>query len=162
MELLTEIAGKVKLRSLSDECKEGKCHLSLEGLDPTQYILIAMDGPDSPAEQTATRCDFIFFGQIPDSDDFWASPIELTSSKNKSSTRVIEQLQAGGVLADELVPSDQDVSFAPIAVGPFGKFIRREFRRDESRICFRDDRIFPTAVSCHSALLDALVASRGG
>ena len=159
MELLTEIAGRVKLRSLSDECKEGKCHLSLEGLDPTQYILIAMDGPDSPAEQTATRCDFIFFGQIPDSDDFWASPIELTSSENKSSTRVIEQLRAGAELADELAPPNQELGFAPIAVGPFGKFRRLEFRRSENRIAFRGSLVLPTAVSCSSELLHALFAA---
>ena len=162
MELLREIASKVSTGSISNECKEGKCHLTLQELDPAQYILIAMDGPSSPASQTETRCDFLFFGRIPDSDHFWVSPIELTASANKPSTRIIEQLRAGADLADNLVPLGQDVSFAPIAAGPFGKFKRREFRSIQNRICFRNTLAFPAAVSCSSDLLDALVTTSSG
>ena len=156
MGLLRQIAHKVDPRSLSSECRGGKCYLTLGGLDPTQYILVGMDGPNSPVPQTVTRCDFIFFGSIPESGHFWTSPIELTASTNKSSTSIIGQLRAGGRLAEALAPSDEDVKFAPIAAGPFNKFRRLEFRRSENRIGFRGSLVFPIAVSCSSGLIDAL------
>ena len=162
MDLLREILDKVSPGSVCKECKEGECHLTLDGLGSTKYVLIGMDGPWAPASQTETRCDFLFFGRIPDSGEFWVSPIELTASVHKSSTRVLEQLRAGADLAADLLPLDQDVSFAPVAAGPFGKFRRREFRSGQNRISFRNNLVFPAAVACGSELLDALVAIRGG
>ena len=162
LDLLKRIVSKVNPKCLTTVCEDSGCCLSLHGIDPSVYALLAMDGPSSPAPQNETRCDFLFFGQIPESDRFWVSPIELTTGTNKSSTTILDQLRAGGHLAEHLVPTQEDVQFAPVAAGPFGKFRRLEFRRRENSVSFRNHGILVTAVDCRSELSAALTAGVGG
>ena len=160
VDLLKEIVSKVSQKCLTTVCEDNGCCLSLQGIDPSLYALLAMDGPCSPAPQDKTRCDFLFFGRIPGSDRFWVSPVELTTGTNKSSTTILEQLRAGGRLAEDLIPAQEDVQFAPVAAGPFGKFRRIEFRRRENNIPFRNQEVLATAVDCRSDLLGALNAGQ--
>ena len=162
LNLLEEIPASVDSRCVSTSCEDEGCSLSLQGLDAFVYALLAMDGPHSPAPHGETRCDFLFFGNIPDSKRFWVSPVELTESAHKSSTRILDQLRAGGRLAERLVPENLDVQFAPVAAGPFGRFRRMEFRKIENGIVFRQRVFLATAVECGSELLGALRQSSGG
>ena len=162
LDLLKEIVSKVNQECLASVCEDNGCCLSLQGIDSSVYALLAMDGPSSPAPQNESRCDFLFFGRIPGSDRFWVSPVELTMGANKPSTTILNQLRAGGRLAEHLVPTQEDVQFAPVAAGPFGKFRRMEFRKSENSIPFRERGFLATAVDCSSELSSALTASVGG
>lgn len=162
VDLLKEIVSKVNQKCLTTVCEDNGCCLSLQGIDPSVYALLAMDGPTSPAPQNETRCDFLFFGRIPGSDRFWVSPVELTRGNNKSSTTILDQLRAGGRLAEHMVPTQEDVQFAPVAAGPFRKYRRLEFRKRENSILFRNHGFLATTVECCSELLSALTSGVGG
>lgn len=153
-ELLNQILAKVHPNCVSTVCEDAGCSLSLRGLDPTSYALVAMDCPHLPLSPTQARCDFLFFGQIPGSELFCVSPIELTVGHRKTWIEVRNQLIAGGELAERLVPEDQDVQFAPIAAGPFKRIKQDRIRR--LTIPFRDGTYFPATVRCESEFLDAL------
>lgn len=57
---LNDILRQLDHRCLRDECHEGDCCLSLQGLEQIQYIIVGMDGPGAPVSKTETRCDFLF------------------------------------------------------------------------------------------------------
>lgn len=156
--MLQRILSQVDIRCICNSCQdhEGKCSLSLEGLSNEEYVLLAMDGPGSPASQLATRCDFLFFGCVQSDDQFWSCPVELTAGLRKSSTTVIKQLQAGARLIDGLVPADLDIQFVPIVACPFRKHRRNEYRKRENAVSFRCGSYLVHAVNCSSRMVDAL------
>ena len=158
-ELLNQILAKVHPDCVSAVCEDAGCSLSLRGLDPSEYALVALDCPHIPLSQTQIRCDFLFFGQIPDSEQFWVSPIELTVGHRKTWIEVRNQLVAGGEYAERLIPEDQDVEFAPIAAGPFKRIKQDRIRR--LTIPFRDGTYFPATVRCESEFLAALRLASG-
>jgi len=145
-------------RCICNSCQdhEGKCSLSLEGLSDEEYVLLAMDGPGSPTSQSATRCDFLFFGCVQVDDQCWGCPVELTAGLRKSSTTIIKQLQAGALLIDGLVPADLDIQFVPIVACPFRKHRRNEYRKRKNAVSFRDRSYRVHPVDCSSRMVDAL------
>lgn len=150
------ILANVDCRCIRSKCQDGDCCPSLEGLCRGQFALLPMDGEGSPVTPPkATRCDFLFFGQILGSVHFWVGPVELTTGVRKSSTKIVEQLQAGATLAEQLVPSEQEVQFTPLAAGPFKKNKREEFRSKKNRISFRGQNFSLKAVECCSRLAEA-------
>lgn len=156
--MLQRILSQVDARCVCNSCQDdnGTCSLSLEGLSDEEYVLLAMDGPGSPASQLATRCDFLFFGCAQSDDQFWGCPVELTASLRKSSTTIIKQLQAGTLLIDGLVPADQDIQFVPIVACPFRKHRRNEYRKRRNAVSFRSGSYLVHAVECCSRMVDAL------
>lgn len=80
MDRLQWILSRVDGRCVRTACQDqaGKCSLSMERLEVADYLLLAMNGPGVPAFQSRTRCDFLFFGRIPEQEHFWACPVELT------------------------------------------------------------------------------------
>ena len=157
MNVLKHIASNVDCDCIRRVCEDNLCSLSLEGLDPNQYILIKTDDPKAPLYLGTTRhCDFLFIGRKLDSEQFWVSPVELTTGVRKSSTLIVEQLRAGATIADSLIPLAQDLEFVPIAAGPFKKDKRAQMRRACNMIHFRTFRTFLTAVDCGSKLHEAL------
>ena len=159
LSLLEQILVRVHQECISGVCEDSGCGLSLQGLDPTTYALLAMDCPHLPQLRTVSRCDFLFLGWLPGSDRFWVGPIELTLGHRKTWIEIRDQLAAGGLLAEKLLPVDQDVQFAPVAAGPFKKFKEDKIRRQ--RIPFRKRTFFPAAVNCGSDLLTALRTAVG-
>ena len=156
--MLQRILSQVDTRCVGNSCQdhEGKCSLSLEGLSDEEYVLLAMDGPGSPASPLATRCDFLFFGCVQNNDHFWGCPVELTAGHSKSSTTIIKQLQAGALLIDGLVPADLDIQFVPIVACPFRKHRRNEYRKRKNAVSFRGGSYLVHAVDCSSRMVDAL------
>ena len=152
--LLAQILENVHPDCVTEVCKDAGCSLSLRGLDPSEYALVALDCPHLPLSRTQPRCDFLFMGQIPGSDRFWVSPIELTTGHRKIWIEVQSQLTAGSEFAEQLIPEDQDVEFAPIAAGPFKRIKQDRIRR--LSIPFRDNTYFPATVRCESEFLAAL------
>ena len=156
MKLLEEVSERLDNRCIRTRCAEGRCSLSLAGIERDKYVLVAMDDPNSPADQTQTRCDFLYFGESPNSNATFASPIELTSRKRKRLTRIVAQLRAGAELAETLLPDNAEVQCVPLAVGPFGPVKRREFRKESNRIWFGGRPTYAISVECGSRLADAL------
>ena len=157
--MLQKILSQVDTRCICNSCQdhEGRCTLSLEGLSDEEYVLLAMDGPGSPASPLATRCDFLFFRCVQSDDQSWGCPVELTAGLSKSSTTIIKQLQAGAEVIHDLVPADWDIQFVPIVACPFRKHRRNEYRKRENAISFRDGSYLVHAVDCSSRMVDALV-----
>ena len=153
---LQKIQAQVSRKCIKKVCQDGQCSLSLQELDPAQFLLLSMDGPGAPVQRSETRCDFLFFGCFSQCDLTWVSPVELTASTNKSATKIVEQLRAGAMLADRLVSSDLNIRFTPIAACPFRKHHRQEFRKESNAIEFRGCAILPTVVNCDSKLVAAL------
>ena len=156
MTLLQAINVQLDPRCHRHHCEDEDCCLELEGLVPSRYLLISMEGLGAPVSITVMRCDYLFFGYKAGSSDFWVVPIELTAGLRKSSTRIVAQLRAGADLADKLVPQAADIHFVPVAAGPFNRAKLFEMRRTRNRIAFRNQKFFLVAVSCGNKLADAL------
>ena len=59
---LQKIQAQVSRKCIKKVCRDGKCSLSLQKLDPAQFLLLSMDGPGAPVQRSESRCDFLFFG----------------------------------------------------------------------------------------------------
>ncbi|MCY3660771.1 MAG: hypothetical protein OXG36_17340 [Caldilineaceae bacterium] len=102
------------------------------------------------------QVDFLFFGCTQNDDQFRGCPVELTAGLSKSSTTIINQLRAGALLIDGLVPADQDIQFVPIVACPFRKHRRNEYRKRRNAVSFRSGSYLVHAVECCSRMVDAL------
>lgn len=156
--MLQKILSQVDARCVCNSCQdhEGTCSLSMEGLSDKEYVLLTMDGPGSPVSQLATKCDFLFFRHDRSDEQCWGCPVELTAGLSKSSTKIINQLRAGALLIDGLVPTEQDIQFVPIVACPFRKHRRNEYRKRRNAVSFRSGSYLVHAVECCSRMVDAL------
>ena len=74
------------------------------------FVLIDMDQPCSPSGENGKRCDYLFFSGYEGKD--WVVPMELQKGK-ASASKIVEQLQAGAVIAEKLVPKGSILNSVP-------------------------------------------------
>ena len=151
---MTSLADRV-LENVSSECITDLCDRDGCSIDltdsPKPYTLVDLDHPKGPANQSQSRCDYIFVG-----GDDWVAPIELTSGRADAS-KFQRQLQAGADIAEKIVPHGQNFSFRPIAVyGRESHPAEINQLRGTIRITFRCQQERIRLVNCESRLPDAL------
>ena len=141
---------------LSEECvashiEKGRCSLSLESA-PTGRLIVDLDRPGAPIGEHEQRCDYLFFADADDGED-WVAPIELKGGSFRAS-KVAGQLQSGADAVAELIPGTVIVRVVPVAVGRgiHGEEVRRLGRR---KVTFRGDSRRITLLPCGSGLATA-------
>lgn len=131
-------------------CEKRGCKVLLPNkLAP--FIVIDMDHAESPAKVDGKRCDFLFISE--DGGNNWVVPLELKSG-NVSSSEIVPQLQAGALVANQLVPKNAHVQFRPVAAygGGLRKYEWYSFRKKRNKIKFRQHSEIARLIRCGSSL----------
>ena len=133
--LVNAVRDRVREQCLVEECDKNGCSVSLNDA-PQPYLVIDLDGPNSPVGQRQRRCDYLFIADER-SNRSWVVPMELKNGEMKVS-KVIGQLQAGADVAQKLVSHGSAISFRPVAVvREFRKGARDKLREREGEVSFR-------------------------
>lgn len=137
--------------ALSDKCGDKKCDVVLDGKLPTPWALVNMD-KTSLKTQNVTRCDYLFIAGT--DNRCWVVPIELTSGRNKKSSKMAEQLQAGANFAHRHLHDSIKAIFRPV-------FVTKGLRKAEQLqarklVKFRGQSEAPEVISCGDPLSKAL------
>lgn len=160
MTMMESVRRKVDTRCLRKQCKAGKCSISLKGVS-RQYVLIHMDSPSSPPSQHETRCDYLFIGDLDDTNGSpWTVPIELKSGGINASD-VAKQLQAGADVADQIIPHNANTNFTPVvASGRLSKIEQRRQRNTSNKVRFRGRSEIIQRIRCGDPLTRVLTDAR--
>lgn len=152
--LVDAVRGKVSEECCASRLRRGKCRVSIpEHIE--QFCLIDMDHPEAPIGREGKRCDFLFVGSngnLVAPNGNLVVPLEFKRGSPKVRI-VLEQLQAGAQVADELIPKNmKDITFRPAVV--YGGHMRRcQIRtiRNE-RISFRNTSHIAKLIKCGQSL----------
>lgn len=135
-------------------CSDSRCSLSLNGA-PQPYVLISLEHQASPVKENQPHCDYLFVGGN-DAATCWVVPIELTAGK-PSLDKFPTQLTAGAAIADDLVPTNADVTFRPVGVhSGIHRNVVEHLRRKANYIRFRGKSIAIELLRCRDPLTKAL------
>ena len=126
--------------------------MTLKGV-PSPHVIIDVDCEGMPIGPQDSKCDFIFLSD----EGKWLVPIELKKGTPDAS-RIVSQLRAGAVLAEQIVPDDVEVQFRPVAAyrGRAHRKELTEFRESKSLINFRTQKASVTLLKCGDPLAKAL------
>ena len=108
------VRAKVGDGCLDKKCKRPGCRVSLKGV-PESHLIIDFDEPDSPLDESQTRCDYLFVADG-NRNGGWVVPLELKRGKYDAS-EVVKQLEAGRKVAEDIVPGKTKVRFRPVRSG---------------------------------------------
>ena len=138
---------------LDRKCKRPGCRVSLKGV-PQPHLIIDFDEPDSPLGKSQTRCDYLFVADG-NRNGGWVVPLELKRGRYDAG-EVVKQLEAGGKVAEDIVPGKTKVRFRPVLV--FGRAPHPaeilELRR--SKIRFRGSEKRIESMKCGGGLREKL------
>ena len=108
--LVASIAQEVDDDCRANQCKKGKCSVSLNDA-PTQRLVVDLDCAALPIQEDRKRCDYLFIGE--QYRAAWVVPIELKGGGFKVDD-VAEQLQGGSNIADVWLPLGSSFKFVPV------------------------------------------------
>lgn len=91
---------------------------------PAPHLVVDLD--KYPRQENETRCDYLF---VADNGDGWAAPIEITSGVWKTGDKIVEQLQAGAKLAEQIIPPTLSPKLRPVFVGKSKRIKAKESRK---------------------------------
>ena len=151
------VRGKTNEECHATSCCDSVCSLSLVNA-PEPNVLLSLEHEKAPIDARKSHCDFLFVGGEEISSTEWVAPIELTKSA-PTVRKFRPQLQAGAVLAEQLIPRNVDVRFRPIAVhgkDDMRKAERKRFRNPANFVEFRGKKTPFKRVRCGSLLVKAL------
>ena len=136
--------------------KKRGCKVSIKGA-PSPRLIVDFDKPGSPLGSHQTRCDYLFFAE--DAEGLgWVAPLELKRGRLHAD-EVVRQLQAGACAAEELVSSNEPVTFRPVAAsGRKSKAERNKLKSKGSRVWFHGRAKAVKLISCGAPLAGALGA----
>ena len=137
--LLSVVRSQVAQSCLVNRCRKDGCSVSLQEASPDRLV-INCDLPGSPFGPNDPKCDYLLFEEARNRAGR-AIPIELKSGRIRARD-VIEQLQAGATVVENLIPRQVDVRLLPLlAYGNIPKGERAtinnglvRFRGDPERI----------------------------
>ena len=137
--LLSSVRSQVDQSCIVSRCNKDRCSVSLEG-DSSNRLVVDCDLSGSPFGPNQTKCDYLLFEEAQNRASR-AIPIELKSGRIRARD-VIEQLQAGATVVENLIPRQVDVRLLPLlAYGNIPKGERAainngmvRFRGDPERI----------------------------
>ena len=95
---------------LVNSLERGDCTISLDGV-PEPRLVVDLDLPGSPLNQSAVRCDHLLFAGG-SASAILVAPVEF---KGVWRRKIPDQLQAGAGVAEARVPSGTNVRFRPVA-----------------------------------------------
>jgi hypothetical protein len=114
-----------------------------------------LDHPDAPARPGGGRCDFLLVAENHKNSN-WVAPIECKKGALNAS-KVVRQLRDGAAVAEDVVPSERDFEFRPIAaVGSVPKSERLELRKPGNLIECRGKREGVRLIKCGDQLVTGL------
>lgn len=137
--------------ALSDRCRKDQCSVVLNRELPTPWTLVDMDAPSLGFQNTA-HCDYLFVAGS--NDHCLVVPIELTSGRNKTLLKAIEQLQTGADLADRHLHSSTKAVLRPVFATK--TFKAAEKIKTRKLVKFRGQSEAPEVISCGDPLSKAL------
>ena len=151
--LVEAVRARVDDGCLGRKCEKDGCRVSLKGV-PQPHLIIDFDEPDSPLGESQTRCDYLFVADG-NRNGGWVVPLELKRGKYDAS-KVVEQLEAGREVAEDIIPEKTKIRFRPVLV--FGKAPHPaemlELRR--SKIRFRGSEKRIESMKCGGRLTEKL------
>ena len=109
--LLPTVRNRVAESCIVNRCNKNGCSVSLQSAS-RERLVIDCDLPGSPFGPNQTKCDYLLFEEAQNSIGR-AIPIELKSGRIRARD-VIEQLQAGAAVAENLIPRQVDVRLLPL------------------------------------------------
>lgn len=122
---------------------------------PARRVVLDLDHPDAPARPGGGRCDFLLVAENY-KDSNWVAPIECKKGALNAS-KVVRQLRDGAAAAEDVVPSERDFEFRPIAaVGSVPKSERLELRKPGNLIECRGKREGVRLIKCGDQLVTGL------
>ncbi|MCY4531180.1 MAG: hypothetical protein OXC84_02425 [Gammaproteobacteria bacterium] len=111
---------------MSGELSKDGCTVPLTNA-PKQRLIVDLDKPESPLNKNHTRCDYLFFANGKGAV-CWFVPLELKRG-SLPAKKIVQQLQAGATVAEQLVADNDPVRFRPIvASGSIHKHQRNILR----------------------------------
>ena len=136
--------------------KKRGCKVSIKGA-PSPRVIVDFDKPGSPLGSHQPRCDYLFVAE--DAEGLgWVAPLELKRGRLHAD-EVVRQLQAGACAAEEFVPSNEPVTFCPVAAsGRRSKAERNKLKSKGSRVRFHGRAKAVKLISCGGPLAGALGA----
>ncbi len=150
--LVDSVRGKLDERCLVSRLKKNGCKVKLKGA-PAPRAIIDLDKPGSPLGQSRTRCDYLFVAEV--EDEWWVAPLELKKGQLHAN-EAIRQLQAGAIIADQLVPPEEPVKLHPVAVSGGMHKAERNTLRSKGRVRFRGRTELIRLMSCGDSLVKVL------
>ena len=153
--LVASVRGKIDPECLASGklIKDG-CRISMKGV-PIQHLVINFDDKAWQKRQDQTSCDYLFFADCDEGSD-WVVPLELKRG-HLPAGKVISQLQAGARFAENIVPSNKQVRFRPIAAfNGISKADRNKLKIKNSRIRFHGHTESVRLIKCGAELKDVL------
>ena len=147
-ELLSAVRRRVAQSCIVSLCRKDGCSVSLP--QPARNrLIIDCDKPGSPFNSNDKKCDCLIFVEAQNGTDR-AIPIELKSGRIRAS-EVIEQLQAGARVVENLIPSGTAVQLQPLlAYGSIPKGERAAL--DKGLVRFRGQGIRISKIRCGASL----------
>ena len=140
--------------AVSGPLRKAGCRVSLQDA-PARRLVLDLDKPEAPTRSGGGRCDFLLVAENFKNSD-WIAPIECKRGSLDAS-RVVRQLQDGAGIVEDVVPTDQDFEFRPIAaVGSVPKWERRQLREPGNRIECRGRRESVRLIKCGEKLATGL------
>lgn len=147
------VRAKVGDGCLDKKCKRPGCRVSLKGV-PESHLIIDFDEPDSPLDESQTRCDYLFVADG-NRNGGWVVPLELKRGKYDAS-EVVKQLEAGRKVAEDIVPGKTRVRFRPFLVFEKAPHPAEILELRRSKIRFRGSEKRIESMKCGGELMKKL------
>lgn len=122
------------------------CRISLRDA-PARRLVLDFDKPEAPSRPGGGRCDFLLVAENYKNSN-WVAPLECKKGALNAS-KVVRQLRDGAAIAEDVVPSERDFEFRPIAaVGSVPKLERSRLKKPGNLIECRGKREAVRLIKC--------------
>ena len=146
MSLVSEVRRKVKPSCCKRAVRQGKdkqLWVDLSG-EPGDWLVVKLDGDDSPMDENKKRPDFLFVSDTRRSAKSQEqagpgrlSPIEVSKGKAKKMSEIRPQLQACADWVAQTIDTKFHPRLVPVYLGALGRHEQMELRLKRSQVRFR-------------------------